>query len=49
MIIDRNGLQITGQTEDVNPIEPLDEKLKSFGFPEFAQLMEMIHLKYLIL
>ncbi len=32
MIIDRNGLQITGQTEDVNPIEPLDEKLKSFGF-----------------
>ena len=31
MIIDRNGLQITGKTENVNPIEPL-EKLQSFGF-----------------
>ena len=32
MIIDRNGLQITGKTESVNPIEPLEEKLQSFGF-----------------
>ena len=32
MIIDRNGLQITGKTENVNPIEPLEEKLQSFGF-----------------
>ena len=32
VVIDRNHLQITGKTEDVNPIEPLDEKFKSFGF-----------------
>ena len=32
VIVDRNHLQITGKTEDVNPIEPLDEKFKSFGF-----------------
>ena len=32
VVVDRNHLQITGKTEDVNPIEPLDEKLKSFGF-----------------
>ncbi len=32
VIIDRNNLQITGNTEDVNPIEPLRDKLNSFGF-----------------
>ena len=32
VIIDRNKLQITGNTEDVNPIEPLKDKLNSFGF-----------------
>ena len=32
VVVDRNYLQITGKTEDVNPIEPLDEKFKSFGF-----------------
>ena len=32
VIIDRNQLQITGKTEEVNPIEPLKEKLTSFGF-----------------
>ena len=32
VIIDRNKLQITGRTEDVNPIEPLDKKFESFGF-----------------
>ncbi len=32
VIIDRNKLQITGNTEEVNPIEPLKEKLISFGF-----------------
>ena len=32
IIIDRNGLQITGKTEDVNPLEPLNDKLKAFGF-----------------
>ena len=31
IIIDRNKLQITGKTEDVNPIEPLREKFISFG------------------
>ena len=31
IIIDRNKLQITGKTEDVNPIEPLKEKFLSFG------------------
>ena len=31
IIIDRNGLQITGKTEEVNPIEPLMEKFISFG------------------
>lgn len=32
VIIDRNKLQITGNTEEVNPIEPLNDKLNSFGF-----------------
>lgn len=31
IIIDRNRLQITGKTEDVNPIEPLKDKFKAFG------------------
>ena len=31
IIIDRNGLQITGKTEEVNPIEPLIDKFNSFG------------------
>ena len=31
IIIDRNKLQITGKTEDVNPIEPLKEKFLAFG------------------
>ena len=30
--IDRNDLQITGKTEEVNPIEPIDKKFESFGF-----------------
>lgn len=32
VIIDRNKLQITGGTEEVNPIEPLSDKFVSFGF-----------------
>ena len=32
VIIDRNRLQITGSTEEVNPIEPLSDKFKAFGF-----------------
>jgi transketolase len=31
-IIDRNGLQITGLTETVNPLEPLADKFRAFGF-----------------
>ena len=31
-IVDRNTLQITGRTEDVLGLEPLDEKFRSFGF-----------------
>ncbi|MEG2144875.1 MAG: transketolase, partial [Oscillospiraceae bacterium] len=32
VIIDVNGLQIDGKTKDVMPTEPLDLKLKAFGF-----------------
>jgi transketolase len=31
-IIDRNGLQITGPTEEVCALEPLAEKFEAFGF-----------------
>ena len=31
VIIDRNRLQITGKTEEVNPIEPLKDKFNAFG------------------
>lgn len=31
IIIDRNSLQITGKTEEVMALEPLEEKLSSFG------------------
>jgi transketolase len=31
-IIDRNGLQITGPTEDVNSLEPLADKFRTFGY-----------------
>lgn len=31
-IIDRNNIQIDGNTEDVMPLEPLDKKLESFNF-----------------
>jgi len=32
VIIDRNGLQITGPTESVNPLEPLADKFRAFGY-----------------
>jgi transketolase len=32
VIIDRNGLQITGSTEMVNPLEPLEDKFCAFGY-----------------
>lgn len=31
-IIDRNNIQIDGNTEDVMPLEPLSEKFEAFGF-----------------
>ena len=31
VIVDRNKLQITGKTEDINPIESLKDKFNSFG------------------
>jgi transketolase len=31
-IVDRNGLQIAGPTEEVTPLEPLKEKWMAFGF-----------------
>lgn len=31
-IIDRNNIQIEGTTEDVMPLEPLDEKFQAFGW-----------------
>lgn len=31
-IIDRNGLQISGRSEDVMSVEPLDEKWRAFGW-----------------
>lgn len=32
VIVDRNGLQITGPTEMVNPLEPLADKFRAFGY-----------------
>ena len=32
VIVDNNGLQIDGKTADVMPTEPLDQKLKAFGW-----------------
>lgn len=32
VIVDRNGLQITGTTEEVNGLEPLVDKFVAFGF-----------------
>jgi transketolase len=31
-IVDRNGLQITGETEECIALEPLDDRLSDFGF-----------------
>lgn len=32
VIIDRNTLQITGRTEEVNSLEPLEDKFEAFGY-----------------
>ena len=31
VIVDLNGLQIDGKTEDVMPVSPVDKKLEAFG------------------
>lgn len=31
-VVDRNGLQLTGPTEDIAPMEPLAERWRSFGW-----------------
>lgn len=35
VIVDKNNLQIDGSTCDIKSLEPLDEKLRSFGFEVF--------------
>lgn len=32
VIVDRNGLQITGRTEEVMALEPVDDKFQAFGY-----------------
>ncbi len=32
VIVDRNGLQITGPTEEVSGLEPLVDKFRAFGY-----------------
>ena len=36
VIIDRNGLQISGSTEDITGLEPLEDKFRAFGFTTCA-------------
>ena len=36
VIIDKNNLQIDGSTCDIKSLEPLDEKLKAFGFDVYT-------------
>lgn len=36
VIIDKNNLQIDGNTCDIKSLEPLDEKLKAFGFEVYS-------------
>lgn len=36
IIIDKNNLQIDGNTCDIKSLEPLDEKLKAFGFNVYS-------------
>jgi transketolase len=31
-IVDRNGLQLTGRTEDISPLEPLADRWRAFGW-----------------
>ncbi|MBQ8847648.1 MAG: transketolase [Candidatus Gastranaerophilales bacterium] len=36
VIVDKNNLQIDGSTCDIKSLEPLDEKLKAFGFEVYS-------------
>ena len=36
VIIDKNNLQIDGSTCDIKSLEPLDEKLKAFGYEVYS-------------
>ena len=36
VIVDKNNLQIDGATCEVKSLEPLDEKLKAFGFEVYS-------------
>ncbi len=36
MIVDKNGLQMTGPTKDVMNIDPLDMKLEAFGWDTYV-------------
>ena len=36
VIVDKNNLQIDGNTCDIKSLEPLDEKLKAFGFEVYS-------------
>lgn len=36
VIVDKNNLQIDGNVQDVKSLEPLDEKLKAFGFKVYS-------------
>lgn len=31
-VVDRNGLQLTGRTEDISPLEPLADRWRAFGW-----------------
>jgi transketolase len=48
VIVDRNGLQITGATEEVNGLEPLADKFKAFGYAVRAvdgnNIADLVHI-----
>ncbi len=50
VIVDRNNIQIDGYTEDIMPLEPLEDKWKAFNFHvleinghDFEQIIEAVH------
>ncbi|BCX14399.1 MAG: transketolase [Patescibacteria group bacterium] len=49
VIVDRNKIQLSGDTEDIMPLEPLTDKYKAFGFNvleidghDFGQIFEAV-------